>query len=161
MQQIPICALASLASFKGLLIFIGDSIEVYLQKDEQLNREGHLTRKQEDMSFFSITKEKFLKLLWRLYGLCHSIDYWFTTIHCHIRKKLGFLPFQADPYVYLVEEYDFFGLFAVYVDNTLRTGYGSFLYLPSQMSLHFESKQNMEQSRLLWHGYFKIRSRYD
>lgn len=160
MQQSPICALVSLAAFKVLLIFIGDLIQVYLQSDEQLNPERRLTRKQEYMSFFSITKENFLKLLWLLYGLIHIIDYCFTTIHRHIRKKLSFLPFRAYPYVYSVEEYDVFGLFAVYVDDTLRTGYESFIYLPSQKSLHFESKQNMEQSHFLWHRYFKIRSRY-
>ena len=140
-QQRSIRVLVSLAAVKGFMIFSDDVSQAYLQSDEQLSWEVYIRPKQEDMPFFSMTKDNLLKLLRPLYGLCDSGDYWLSTIHRYIRKKLGFLPFRGDPSVYLADKKDgAFGMFAVYVDDTLGTGNEAFASLTSQMSRDFESK---------------------
>ena len=97
MQQRSIRVSVSLAAVKGFMIFSDDVSQAYLQSDEQLNREVYMKPKQVDMPFFSITKDKLLKVLRPRYGICDSVDYWLSFIHRYIRKKLGFLSFRGAP----------------------------------------------------------------
>ena len=69
MQQLSIRVLVSLAAVKEFMIFGDDVSQAYLQSDEQLSRVVYIRPKQEDMPCFSITKDKFLRVLCPLYGL--------------------------------------------------------------------------------------------
>jgi Reverse transcriptase (RNA-dependent DNA polymerase) len=85
--------LVGLAAIFGVNLFSTDVTQAYLQSAEKLLRDVYIKPMRE----FSMGPGQLLKLLWPLYGLADSGDYWGRTLSNHLRKDLGMESTTGDP----------------------------------------------------------------